>query len=535
MPTLPRLVITGASGFLARHVMRALKSQYRFVALDRHSRQESQVPPGGDVEWHQVDLDHPPQVERVFQRIAAGGGAQALIHLAAHYDFTGEEHPEYWSTNVEALRYVLDGSRALHLELFVFASSLAACAFPPPGHVLTEESPADGEHIYARTKRIGEEMLAEYRDAFPSVIVRFAALFSDWCEYLPLYHLLGTWLSGRWNANILAGRGRSALPFLHVRDAALCLAAVLDRRAELEPQEVLIAADGRVTSHRELHVAATRELYGKAPVPLFMPKALCLPGLWMLDTVARQFGERPFERPWMVRYIDRRLAVDPSRTHRRLGWVPRPRLAILRRMPFLIENFRTDPIEWHRRNQEIVLRQSPGPSLRVYQLILDHREAIVARAVELLAQPEVGDKLSHYRMLGEEELQWSLRQALRNLLHAVRTRRKGLFMAYCRDLAERRAALGFRVFEVAYFFHALRQACHEVVDGTPEGEELSDEVRSLVNQTVRFGIDQVQMIYEATRGRTVVPDSPAGSTGGRGAEAEELTVPSAPAGARESP
>ena len=50
-------------------------------------------------------------------------------------------------------------------------------------------------------------MLAEYRDVFRSVIVRFAALFSDWCEYPPLYMFLDTWLSRQWNHRMLGGMG----------------------------------------------------------------------------------------------------------------------------------------------------------------------------------------------------------------------------------------------------------------------------------------------------------------------------------------
>ena len=38
-------------------------------------------------------------------------------------------------------------------------------------------------------------MLAEYAREFPATIVRFAALFSDWCEYPPLFMFLETWLS----------------------------------------------------------------------------------------------------------------------------------------------------------------------------------------------------------------------------------------------------------------------------------------------------------------------------------------------------
>jgi len=496
-----RLVITGASGFVARHLMRALKARYRLVALDRHPRIDSQIPREAEVVWHQVDLSEARQVESVFQRIAAGGGADGLIHLAAHYDFTGEEHPEYWRTNVDALRHVLEGSRALGVRFFVFASSLAACAFPPPGSAVTEDSAADGSHIYARTKRVGEAMLAEYQDSFRSVIVRFAALFSDWCEYLPLYHFFGTWLSGRWNASFLAGRGESAIPYLHVRDAALFLAAVLERADVLRQGEVLAAAVDRPVSHRELYEVATHELFGRAPKPWCVPKSLCVPGIWMLDLIGQHFGERPFERPWMAQYIDQKLTVETGRSRERLGWEPRRRLEILRRIPFLVENFKTDPIEWHRRNQEILMLRRPLANLRIYQLLQDHREEIVCRSAGLLHRPEVRDRLPHYGELSTEELEWSHRLALRNLLHAVRTRRKGLFMAYCRDLAERRAELGYRVAEVAYSLHALRQACTEVLDAEPEVDELRDELRRLVNQTIRFGVDQVQMVYEALEGR----------------------------------
>ena len=55
-------------------------------------------------------------------------------------------------------------------------------------------------------------MLAEYSDAFPSVIVRFAALFSDWCEYPPLYMFLRTWLSRAWN-RAHPGRQGASRPF----------------------------------------------------------------------------------------------------------------------------------------------------------------------------------------------------------------------------------------------------------------------------------------------------------------------------------
>jgi nucleoside-diphosphate-sugar epimerase len=502
MKRLPRLAITGASGFLARYVMRALKTQYRFVALDRHPRMESQVPPDGEVEWHQVDLGDRDQTLATFRRIAARGGAEAIVHLAAHYDFTGEDDPEYWRTNVDGLRNVLDGCRALRLRQFVFASSLAACELPPPGAVLTEDSPADGEHVYARTKRIGEAMVASYRHTFPATIVRFAALYSDWCEYPPLYAFLGNWLSGGWRSRVLAGRGESAVPYLHVRDAAVFVRAALGHRLDLAPGQVVIASSDEVVSHLKLFRAATRAYFGTPLDPRFMPRLLCRPGLWVLDEVGRRFGDRPFERPWMARYVDRQLSVDASRTRTLLGWEPRIRLQILRRMPFLVENFRTDPVEWHRRNQQFMMLRRQLPNLRLYQILLDRREEIVWRLEELMSQGGAERRMSRYQELSREERQWNHRMILRNLLHAVRSQRKGLFMAYCRDLAERRAAQGFPVAEVVHALSALHRACREVLSRTSEAKGLGPEVHETVSQTIRFGIDQVQMVYEAIQGET---------------------------------
>jgi hypothetical protein len=89
------------------------------------------------------------------------------------------------------------------------------------------------------TKRIGEQMLAEFDDV-PSCIVRFAAMFSDWCEYAPMYVFLSTWLSRTWNARILGGKGESAIPYLHVREIPVFFRRLFDRLDTIGHREVLI-------------------------------------------------------------------------------------------------------------------------------------------------------------------------------------------------------------------------------------------------------------------------------------------------------
>ena len=48
---------------------------------------------------------------------------------------------------------------------------------------------------------------------FPVAIVRLAAIYSDWCEYGPLYNFLITWLSKSWKSNMLAGKGKRGALF----------------------------------------------------------------------------------------------------------------------------------------------------------------------------------------------------------------------------------------------------------------------------------------------------------------------------------
>ena len=223
------IIVTGASGFVGRRLLHALSETHRIYGIARRSQKRSGAPVHPNIRWFQVDIGEREVLEGVFRTIEDDGGAEILVHLAAHYDFTGEEHPEYWRTNVQGLTNVLDLCSRIGVPRVIFSSSLAACSFPPPGEALTEDSPPDGHHIYARSKAQGEAALDLYRDEIQSVIVRFAALFSDWCEYPPLFMFLQTWLSDTWNHRMLAGRGRSAIPYMHVRDAIHFLSKLLDR------------------------------------------------------------------------------------------------------------------------------------------------------------------------------------------------------------------------------------------------------------------------------------------------------------------
>lgn len=490
-PRLPRLLVTGASGFIGRHLLDALKDEWRIVGLARRTQTRSGAPVHPNITWHQVDIGDALGLTKVFRRIKADGPVDVVVHLAAHYDFTGEEHPEYWRTNVDGLRNVLDHCRALEPRRFVFSSSTAACAFPARGGALNEDSPPDGDHLYARTKAIGERMLAEYADDFPSVIVRFAALFSDWCEYPPLYMFLRTWLSTAWNSRVLGGRGDSSIPYLHVRDGVRFLRTLLARHGRLDPGEVVIASPDGATTHRQLYDAATWLYFEKIRPPFCVPRPLVRPGIRVKDLAGRFMTERPFERPWMADYVDLQMTIDASRTRQRLGWAPRERLGIERRLPFLLEHMKGDRVEWTRRNRDAMKQVRVRPCIRIYNLLQQHRDAISEECTAILQE-----RYPSYRRLVAKDLVWNHRLFLRHLFTAVRTRERVDFLSYCHDLARRRHEEGYAMEEVVGALETIERACTARLEADPEAFEILPYVHQHLTMTMRFGIDQVHETFE---------------------------------------
>jgi nucleoside-diphosphate-sugar epimerase len=504
---LPRLVITGASGFIGKRLLEGLKEQFDIVGLARRSQARCGAPVHDNISWFQADIGDKVSVATAFRFIRETGGADYLIHLAAHYDFTGEDHPEYWRTNVEGMHHVLEECRSLDLKRFIFASSLAASAFPEPGEVLTEESPADGDHIYARTKRDGEEMLREYAADVPSCIIRFAAVYSDWCEYSPLYIFIETWLSGAWNASILGGKGRSAIPYLHVREVTPFVRRLIGRNERIEQHQVVIASPNHTVSHRQLFELVDTYSGDKKRRPILMPAPLARLGVWGRDILGRILGNRPFERPWMVSYIDRDLAVDAHRTHEILDWHPRRRLFMKNRMAFLIEQRTSNPVEWRQRNQAAMKEVHLRANLRIHRLLERHQDVIRSRFLSWLSSgPDAAARFPSYQEVNPQVAEWRFTVALRHILNSVRTQERGLFLSYCRDFATKRYQDGFSAAEVIGALQGLNETCLDVLRGDPGADGLDDDLHKNLTMTIEFGCDQIIEVYEDLSGREIELD-----------------------------
>lgn len=506
----PRIIVTGASGFVGRLLVAALKDRYHVYAFARRSQAQCNAPEHPNIDWIQVDIAEREPLTAAFEKIRVQGGVEALIHLAAYYDFTGEENPEYHRTNVVGLENILDLSLDLGLRRFIFASSVAACPFPEKGQSIDETTPPFGNNVYARSKRIGEEMIEEYRDRLPTCIVRFAALYSDWCEYPPLFNLLNCWFSQGWNARMLGGNGSFAIPYLHVRCAVAFFENLLDHLEVPDSGEVFIAGPDGATSQLEIYEEAALAFWETRRRPIIIPKAIARLWLHIMNYRGRIIGNPPFERPWMGRYIDRQLTINSDRTRRRLNWGIRPRLKLIRRIPFLVENFRTRPVRWNELNNAAMRKEDPGHGLMIQYLLEKHEETICQRQTTALLQSYPDNRFGSYHQFTFEILLERVRSCVQNLQRTIRTREMEPVGAHCRLVARERFEDQFSLDEVIAGFACLGRLCIGVMCEDKLAAGIEQAITDRITIAVQFCIDEIQDEFEVTNHENARKHQPAG-------------------------
>ncbi len=494
---LPGIVVTGASGFIGRHFLASAAGRYRLFCLARRSREESQIPAYENLHWSQVDVARWDDLREVVHCVKSHGGASAVLHLAGYYDFHNMEHPEYERTNVKGTRNVLKLARQLGVGRFIFASSLAACRFPPAGLAITEDSPADAGFAYARSKRDAEELICAHTQWIPASIVRLAAVYSDWCEYPPLYVFLKTWLSDGWNACILGGRGESAVPYIHVQDLVKLFHVILERSATLPRLAVYNASPNSVASHRDLFQMATRAYYGTDIQPRCVPRVLAVPGVFLRWWLGKARGAAPFEAPWMMRYVDAQLRVDANRTHAALDWRPAPRMDVVRRLLVMIENMKTHSEIWHQRNEAALRRVAYRPNLVIARILDDLREELIARIAERVNSPDLASQFAGYHDMERETLRWYLALLYQVLVASVRTRDRQLIRHYAQVIATRRQQEGFSSDEVRDFLILVGKIVTETLRTHAELVGHEQPIHDNVGLAFQLAVDGIEDVYEA--------------------------------------
>jgi dihydroflavonol-4-reductase len=191
-----RVAVTGASGFIGRHVVGALNAR--------------------------GDLAIP--VRRPFESTLTETfrGVDAVVHLAGVVSAVHER--DYWIGNVDATRTVATAAAAAGIRM-VHISSLAAAGPAPASAPRTEDDPPAPITTYGRTKLEGERVLLSIA-GLESIILRPGVVYGPGDRAMrPLFRF------ARAGFMPLVGSPSAAYTFIYIDDATRAILAALDRRS----------------------------------------------------------------------------------------------------------------------------------------------------------------------------------------------------------------------------------------------------------------------------------------------------------------
>jgi UDP-glucose 4-epimerase len=152
-----RILVTGGSGFIGRHVVSQLRdtgAHVRVVDLKLHE--------DPDVELVQGDIAEPAVLSEAF-----AGGFDSVVHLAAVTSvLRSVEQPELtYRTNVAATALLLEQARAAGVKSLAFASTNAVTG-PMTAPKITEDAVLNPLTPYGSTKAAGEMLMSAYTASY---------------------------------------------------------------------------------------------------------------------------------------------------------------------------------------------------------------------------------------------------------------------------------------------------------------------------------------------------------------------------------
>lgn len=302
------ILVTGGAGYIGSHTVKELlRAGYEVVVLDDLSagHREFVLTP----HFVRGDIRDRATLDGVFRRYPI----TAVMHFAALTSVpeSVEDPARYYEVNLLGTWNVLEAMRAHGVKLFVFSSS-AAVYGDPQKVPIPEEHPAQPKSPYGRTKRMVEEILADYEKAyaFRYVSLRyFNAAGSDpdgeigeWHE--PERHLIPIVLEvalGKrpyleiFGTDYETPDGTGVRDYIHVTDLARAHVRALQHLEAGGESRVYNLGIGRGYSVREV-VEVCRRVTGR-------------------DIPVREGPRRPGDPAVLV--------ADPSRALREMGWQPR--------------------------------------------------------------------------------------------------------------------------------------------------------------------------------------------------------------------
>ncbi len=304
-----KALVTGATGFLGRHVVSCLLAENVTVrALVRSTAAGFPA----EVEQLPGDVGDEPSVRRAVQSV------DWVLHAAARVSTTGT-WAEFEAANVAGTANVLRAAVAAGVKRIVHVSSLSVYAVPRDGVTITEDCPyergASERGFYSRSKLIADLLaLQAAHSGVPVTVVRPGLLYGPG-RRPPLARQ--AFAVGP--VRIVLGSAQYLMPMSYVENVADALV----RAAQVE------AANGRAYTvvdttvpHAE-YARCYRRAAGQRWRAIYVPTRLLVPVAFGAELAGKVLRRTPPLTRHQLRRTTWSAYYDCARAEHELGWRPR--------------------------------------------------------------------------------------------------------------------------------------------------------------------------------------------------------------------
>jgi nucleoside-diphosphate-sugar epimerase/predicted dehydrogenase len=316
----PRILVTGASGFLGGRLVQGLSAQGN--AARGTTRLLSRAMPLPGVEWVQCDLQREDRLRSALCDV------ETVFHCAALCGAPGSLR-DYEEANVEGTMRLLRLALEAGVNNFIYVSSMSVYAAPKnSGSLLNENSPLDERASergpYTRSKLAADRAVLDFarRHKWPRIVVlRPGTIYGPGAK-LPVGRLQ---LPSPKTRPIIAGSRRIPMGLVYVDDVVAAMLAAA--HSSVPTGSVYNLVDSADCDQEEL-ARTLHQVSGGRIQPHFAPYPLIWTAMLGVDLVSlvrhRQLGT--------ARYRLRRtlapMRFECTAARKDLGWRPRVPLAI---------------------------------------------------------------------------------------------------------------------------------------------------------------------------------------------------------------
>jgi len=302
------VLVTGATGFVGGHVVRALRNQGEAVrAMVRDvSSARSRFPP--DVELIQGDVTCPEDVDRAVR------GCEAVYHFAALHRQAKYPDEMYWAVNARGTENLVQAALRRGVRRFLHCSTVGVHgnAYVPAD----EHAPFAPEDIYQETKLAAERAVrSAMAEGLQATIVRPVGIYGPGdMRFLKLFRTVQN------QTFRMIGSGDTVHHLMYIDD--LVAGVLLCARHERAAGEAYILAGPRYTSLNDL-VRATARAVGRPPPRGHVPLRPVMLAAKLTESVCRPLGIEPPLHTRRVGFFVNDRGFCSDKAARELGYVPR--------------------------------------------------------------------------------------------------------------------------------------------------------------------------------------------------------------------